>query len=76
MRPVLCSIWANRKIKFKRASSQPNASARLVRGSHGLRVSDPLEKPVMIGTGPPPSEAIIAQTSVRDRILAKLGLES
>ena len=46
----------------------------LIRGSHGLRVSDPMDKPVMIGTGPPPVEATIAQTSIRDRILSSLDL--
>jgi Type I phosphodiesterase / nucleotide pyrophosphatase len=65
-----------KKLGFRTLFDVIPLDASLVRGSHGLRVSDPLDKPVMIGTGPAPSEAIVKQTSVRDRILAKLGLES
>ncbi len=43
--------------------------ASLVKGSHGLRVNDPLDKPVFIGAGPPPAEAIVPQTAIRDLIL-------
>lgn len=40
--------------------------ASLVKGSHGLVVTDPLDKPVLIGSGPPPGDAIVAQTAVHD----------
>lgn len=43
--------------------------ASLVKGSHGLAMTDPLDKPVMIGTGPQPAEAIVPQTALRDLIL-------
>lgn len=43
--------------------------ASLVKGSHGLAVSDPLDKPVFIGSGPAPAETIVPQTAIRDRIL-------
>jgi hypothetical protein len=48
--------------------------ASLVKGSHGLAVSDPLDKPVLIGSGPPPAETIIPQTAIRDRILRHFGV--
>ena len=32
-------------------------------------MSDPLDKPVMIGSGTPPAEAIVPQTAIRDLIL-------
>ena len=47
--------------------------ASLVKGSHGLAVSDPLDKPVFIGSGPAPQEAIVPQTAIRDRILRHFG---
>jgi predicted AlkP superfamily pyrophosphatase or phosphodiesterase len=48
--------------------------ASLVRGSHGLRVSDPADKPVLIGSGAAPTAAIVEQTEVRDLILRHFGL--
>ncbi len=48
--------------------------ASLVRGSHGLRVSDPADKPVFIGSGPAPATDIVHQTVVRDLILRHFGL--
>jgi hypothetical protein len=48
--------------------------ASLVRGSHGLCVSDPADKPVFIGSGPVPAAAIVQQTEVRDFILRHFGL--
>lgn len=50
--------------------------AGLVRGSHGLSVPDPLDKPVMIGSGPAPTAAIVHQTEVRDFILRHFGLQA
>jgi hypothetical protein len=43
--------------------------ASLVKGSHGLAVSDPVDKPVFIGSGPAPASAIVAQTEIRDYVL-------
>jgi hypothetical protein len=63
-----------KKLGFRTLFDVIPLDASLVRGSHGLRVADPLDKPVMIGTGPAPTEAVVKQTSVRDRILEKLGL--
>lgn len=47
--------------------------ASLVKGSHGLAVSDPLDKPVFIGSGPAPQETIVPQTAIRDHILRHFG---
>lgn len=47
--------------------------ASLVKGSHGLRVSDPLDKPVFIGSGPAPAETIVPQTAIRDHVLRHFG---
>lgn len=38
--------------------------ASLVKGSHGLIVTAPHDKPVLIGSGPAPGDAIVAQTAV------------
>jgi hypothetical protein len=46
--------------------------ASLVRGSHGLVVSDLLDKPVMVADGPPPAETIVHQCAVRDMALRAL----
>ncbi len=46
--------------------------AALVQGSHGLKVENPIDKPVMIGTGSPPGH--IEQTDVHRLILAHFDL--
>jgi predicted AlkP superfamily pyrophosphatase or phosphodiesterase len=43
--------------------------ASLVRGSHGLAVSDPLDCPVFVGSGVAPPAAAIPQTAVYDHLL-------
>jgi predicted AlkP superfamily pyrophosphatase or phosphodiesterase len=43
--------------------------ATLVNGSHGLCVTDPLDKPVFIGTGDSPTTSVVHQTEIRDHIL-------
>jgi predicted AlkP superfamily pyrophosphatase or phosphodiesterase len=43
----------------------------LVRGSHGLRVSDPADRPVLIGDGPAPADDV-GHASVRDLMLQAL----
>jgi predicted AlkP superfamily pyrophosphatase or phosphodiesterase len=45
----------------------------LVRGSHGLPVTDPTDRPLFIGDGPLPSLEL-CQTDIRDLILGTLGL--
>jgi predicted AlkP superfamily pyrophosphatase or phosphodiesterase len=46
----------------------------LVHGSHGLPASEPQNRPVLIGDGPPPSEAAVSQCAVYDLALRALGL--
>ncbi len=46
----------------------------LVRGSHGLPAADPLDKPVLVGDGPAPAEAVVSQCAVRDLVLQALGV--
>ncbi|CAN5171259.1 alkaline phosphatase family protein [soil metagenome] len=46
----------------------------LVRGSHGLRITDPSQQPVLIGSGPAPSSETVPMTAVRDLLLTALGL--
>jgi predicted AlkP superfamily pyrophosphatase or phosphodiesterase len=48
--------------------------ASLVKGSHGLCVSDPDDKPVFISSGPQPDSVVVRQTEIRDRILQHFGL--
>src|SRR5439155_21426694 len=48
--------------------------ASLVKGSHGLQVADPQDKPVFVASGPAPEAEIVRQTEIRDRILQHFGL--
>ena len=48
--------------------------AQLVKGSHGLRMNDPEDQPVLIGSGPVPSSSTIDMTEIRDRVLHQFGL--
>ncbi len=47
--------------------------ASLVKGSHGLCVSDPQDKPVLIGSGPAPGAETVRQTEIRNMILQHFG---
>jgi hypothetical protein len=48
--------------------------ASLVKGSHGLRIADPLDRPVFVGSGTPPSETELPQTAIAGRILQHFAL--
>lgn len=48
--------------------------ATLVKGSHGLCMSDPQDKPVFVGSDHEPTKAMIHQTAIQDRILAHFDL--
>ena len=48
----------------------------LVRGSHGLSVTDPADRPVLLGDGPAPSMAEVPQVGVRLLLLQALGVPS
>ena len=64
-----------KKLGFRALFDVVPLDAGLVKGSHGLRVADPSDRPVLIGDGPAPAEAEVAQTAVRDLILRALDLE-
>jgi predicted AlkP superfamily pyrophosphatase or phosphodiesterase len=50
--------------------------ATLVRGSHGLRASNPQDQPLLIGDGPPPGGEELPMTAVRDLVLEAVGLRT
>ncbi len=45
----------------------------LVKGSHGLRAADPLDRPLLIGDGAAPDGEELPTTAVRDLVLQALG---
>jgi predicted AlkP superfamily pyrophosphatase or phosphodiesterase len=47
----------------------------LVRGSHGLPMAEAADRPVLISDGPPPAEAEVPMTQVRELVLRALGLD-
>jgi predicted AlkP superfamily pyrophosphatase or phosphodiesterase len=47
----------------------------LVRGSHGLPAADAADRPLLAGDGPPPAEAEVPMTAVRNLVLGALGLD-
>ena len=51
-----------------------STDARMVKGSHGLRVPLAEDRPVLIGTGPAPDSPEIATTGVAALVLRALGL--
>jgi predicted AlkP superfamily pyrophosphatase or phosphodiesterase len=48
----------------------------LVRGSHGLPVADPRDRPLLIGDGPSPEAAEVPQTAVHELLLGAFGVSS
>jgi len=61
-----------KKLGFRTLFDVVPLDAALVRGSHGLRVTGPADRPVLIGDGPAPADDI-DQTAVHDLVLAALG---
>ena len=49
--------------------------ASVVKGSHGLCVADPLDKPVFVGSGDAPTAGIVHQTEIRNHILRHFGID-
>lgn len=63
-----------KKLGFRTLLDVIPLDAGVVRGSHGLRAADPLDRPVLIGSGTAPTGTEIAMTAVHDLILqAQLG---
>src|SRR5262249_14431783 len=63
-----------KKLGFRTLFDVIPLDATLVRGSHGLAVTDALDRPLMIGDGSAPSADVLRMTVVRDLMLAALGL--
>jgi predicted AlkP superfamily pyrophosphatase or phosphodiesterase len=63
-----------KKLGFRTLFDVVPLDATLVKGSHGLRASDPLDAPLLLGDGPAPAEGVLPMTAVRDLVLAALGL--
>lgn len=58
-----------KKLGFRTLFDVIPLDASLVRGSHGLLAVDPLDRPLLIGSGPPPAVEL-AMTAVRALVLA------
>ncbi len=63
-----------KKMGFRTLFDVVPLDAELVRGSHGLAATDPLDRPLMIGDGAAPGDNL-HMTAVRDLVLSGLGLE-
>jgi predicted AlkP superfamily pyrophosphatase or phosphodiesterase len=61
---------AAKKLGFRTLFDVVPLDPGLVRGSHGLAVSDSADRPLLIGDGPAPAEGEVAMTAVRDLVLA------
>ncbi|VTR99860.1 alkaline phosphatase family protein [Tuwongella immobilis] len=68
-----------KKLGFRMAMDVVPLDAKIVRGSHGLAASDPLDRPLLIGTAPVPAHDPVTSTgcpmtAVHDLILHALDL--
>jgi predicted AlkP superfamily pyrophosphatase or phosphodiesterase len=63
-----------KKLGFRTLFDVVPLDATLVRGSHGLAASNPIDRPLLIGDGPPPAGEELLMTAVRDLVLGALAL--
>ena len=63
-----------KKLGFRTLLDVIPLDATLVKGSHGLCVADPEDRPVFVGSGPAPETTSLLQTGIRDRILQHFGV--
>jgi hypothetical protein len=63
-----------KKLGFRTLFDVIPLDPRLVRGSHGLRATDPAHRPVLIGPGRRSAPETMPMTGVRDLLLSALGL--
>lgn len=63
-----------KKLGFRTLFDLIPLDSGLVRGSHGLRMTDPTQRPVLIGPGKHAAPETIPMTGVRDLVLNALGL--
>ena len=64
--------FLQKKLGFRTLFDVVPLDAGLVRGSHGLRATEPRDRPLLIGDGAAPGEDL-HMTAVRDLVLAALG---
>jgi predicted AlkP superfamily pyrophosphatase or phosphodiesterase len=62
-----------KKLGFRMTMDVVPLDASIVKGSHGLAATDPLDRPILIGHGPRPG-ASVPMTAVKDLILNALEL--
>jgi predicted AlkP superfamily pyrophosphatase or phosphodiesterase len=58
-----------KKLGFRTLFDVVPLDASLVHGSHGLRATDPLDRPLLIGDGPPPEGEPLALTAVHGLLM-------
>jgi predicted AlkP superfamily pyrophosphatase or phosphodiesterase len=65
------ALWrlVQKKLGFRTLFDVIPLDSGLVKGSHGLPAADPLDRPILIGDGPPPSEGELPMTAVRNLVL-------
>ncbi len=63
-----------KKLGFRTLFDVVPLDPNLVRGSHGLLATAAPDRPLLIGDGPAPPDRELPMTSVRDLVLAALGL--
>jgi predicted AlkP superfamily pyrophosphatase or phosphodiesterase len=70
------ALWRvmQKKLGFRALVDVVPLDAALVKGSHGVPASDERDGPLLVGDGPAPPEGRLATTTVRDLMLAALGL--
>jgi predicted AlkP superfamily pyrophosphatase or phosphodiesterase len=62
-----------KKLGFRMTMDVVPLDGAIVRGSHGLAATDPLDRPILIGHGPNPG-ASVPMTAVKEMLLTALGL--
>jgi predicted AlkP superfamily pyrophosphatase or phosphodiesterase len=74
--PKLRMLWrlVQKKMGFRMRMDVIPLDARIVRGSHGLRVAGAEDRPILIGTGPAPDTAEVRTTAVAEMVLGAFGL--
>jgi predicted AlkP superfamily pyrophosphatase or phosphodiesterase len=63
-----------KKLGFRMKMDVVPTDASIVRGSHGLRASSPMDQPLLIGSGKAPAQDLLPMTAVKQLLLNQLGL--
>ena len=62
-----------KKLGFRMTMDVVPLDGAIVRGSHGLAATDPIDRPIFIGHGPNPGVSV-PMTAVKEMLLTALGL--